>query len=415
MNIGKYYSTSVKDRREKAKIIALIFLLTIAFSEYIAQSTINKGGLEYVITTGVPFLRIATDARSSGMAEVGVSTPADNNSGFHNPSKLSFMESDHGASINFAPWLRQITNDIYLINANGYTKLNPNHAVGLNFRYFTLGQIQYKNDQGGDIGQSKPFEFALEGNYAFRLAENFGIGATGRFILSDLSNGSTATNLQLPSGTAFSVDFSSFYKKRLEIQSFQESSLNFGLNISNIGTKIQYSADGRPDYIPTNFSFGTTFEAKLDDYNSFNATIQFDKLLVPTPSYTTDNQGKKVFVDENRNSIADFKEFGSIDGMLVSFGDHGDGIGGELGEIIYHLGAEYAYQKTYFLRAGFYYEPVAAGGRQFATAGLGLKFNKLFLDFSYLLPITQQRSPLDNQMRVSVGINVGESKSNQYW
>ena len=100
---------------------------------------------------------------------------------------------------------------------------------------------------------------------------------------------------------------------------------------------------------------------------------------------------------------------------MTSFGDHGDGIGGELSEFITHIGAEYAYQKTYFLRAGFFYEPEGAGGRQFVTAGLGLKYNSMRLDFSYLLPITQQRSPLDNQMRVSIGFNVGEQKKSDYW
>lgn len=391
------------------------FLLFFLSYSAISQNNISKNGLEYVITTGVPFLRIATDARSAGMAEVGVATSADNNSGFHNPAKLAFIDNDMGVSANFAPWLRQITNDIYLINLNAFNKISTNHAFGLGVRYFTLGQIIYKDANNNDLGISKPFEFAAEGHYSFRLSENFGIGATGRFILSDLSNGATNATTQIPSGKAFSVDFAAFYSKRLEIGRFQESRLNFGVNISNIGSKIQYSATGGADYIPTNLSLGGAFQAQVDDHNSFTASLQIDKLLVPTPTYTINNQGKLVFVNTNGNDIADFKEHGSIDGMLVSFGDHGDGIGGELGEIIYHLGGEYAYQKTYFVRAGFFYEPEGAGGRQFVTAGLGLKFNAVKLDFSYLLPITQQRSPLDNQMRVSVAYNIGESKTDKYW
>ena len=400
--------------RGVGKVFSLFFML-LCFDLLSSQNSINVGNLKYVITTGVPFMRIATDARSAGMAEVGVATSADNSSGFHNPAKLAFIENDNGVSINFAPWLRQITNDIYLINANGYYKISPNHAAGLSLRYFTLGQINYKDAQGGDLGISKPYEMAAEGHYSFRLSENFGIGATGRFILSDLSNGATNATTQLPSGTAFSVDFAAFYSKRMEIQAFQESKLNIGLNISNIGSKIQYSANGQPDYIPTNMALGACFEGLLDEHNSFSASLQFDKLLVPTPTYTKDNQGKDIFVDANKNGVADFKEYGSIAGILTSFGDHGDGIGGELSEFITHIGAEYAYQKTYFLRAGFFYEPEGAGGRQFVTVGLGLKYNSMRLDFSYLLPITQQRSPLDNQMRVSIGFNVGEQKKSDYW
>jgi hypothetical protein len=399
--------------------ISSIFFVIVCFTSITSPicAQLDKGGLPYVITTGVPFMRIATDARSSGMAEVGVSTSADNNSGFHNPAKFAFIDKDMGASINFAPWLRQITNDIYLINANGYAKIAPDHTAGLSLRYFTLGQITYTNQQGTQVGLAKPFEFTAEGHYAFRLAENFSIGSSARYIMSDLSNGSTDAASTIPVGTAFSVDFAAFYSKKLELRNFVESKINIGMNISNIGSKIQYRSASEPDYIPTNLALGATFEGSIDDYNSFSGTLQFDKLLVPTPTYTVDVRGQPVFVDQNQNSVADYKELGSIAGILSSFGDHGEGIGGELREVIVHLGAEYAYQKTYFVRGGFFYEPESSGGRNFVTLGLGIKYNTLKLDFSYLLPISQQRSPLDNQMRVSLGVNVGETKSknSNYW
>jgi hypothetical protein len=400
-------------RAEKVFLIMILSILGYNQPIY-AQSGITKNGLEYVITTGVPFLRIGTDARSAGMAEVGVSTSADNNSAFHNPAKFAFIENDKGAAINFAPWLRQITNDIYLIHASGYMKLAPNHTAALGFKYFTLGEINYRDAQNGPLGISKPYEMAIDGHYAFRLSESFSIGAGGRFILSDLSNGATNATVTIPVGTAFAVDFAAFYSKKLDLRNFEEAKLNIGVNISNVGSKIQYSTS-EPDYIPTNLAIGATFEGKLDEFNSFSGTLQFDKLLVPSPTYTTNNQGKLSFVDANKNGTPDFKEHNSISGIVTSFGDNGDGISGELKEYIVHLGAEYAYQKTYFARAGFFYEPDAAGGRQYITAGIGLKYNAMKLDFSYLLPITQQKSPLDNQMRVSVSFNVGETKTSSYW
>lgn len=397
--------------------VGRFFTLSFLFfsTNHLVSQNTSVGDLKYVITTGVPFMRIATDARSAGMGETGVATSADNSSGFHNPAKLAYIENDMGAAINFAPWLRQITNDIYLINANGYYKLSPNHAAGLSLRYFTLGQINYTDQGGLPLGTSKPYEMAVEGHYSFRLSENFGIGTSGRFILSDLTNGATNATVQIPAGNAFSVDFAAFYSKKMEIRGLQESKINIGVNISNIGSKIQYVSTSVPDYIPTNLSIGAAFEGQIDEHNSFTGTIQLDKLLVPTPTYFRNNQGRDTFIDKNRNSTPDFKEYGSIAGMLTSFGDHGDGFTGELSEFITKIGAEYAYQKSYFLRAGFFYEPVGAGGRQFITAGLGLKYNSMRLDFSYLLPITQQRSPLDNQMRVSIGFNVGEQKKSDYW
>ena len=393
----------------------ILFLSNIIVSDIYAQTFIGKDDeLKYVVTTGVPFLRIAPDARSSGMAEAGVSTDADNYSGFHNPAKFAFIENDMGASFNFAPWLRQITNDIYLINVNGYKKINENHVMAGGIRYFTLGQINYTDRNGQGIGSAKPFEITAEGHYAFRLAEFLSIGASGRFILSNLSNNSAETANPIPAGTAVGLDLAMFYSKPLEIRNFESSKLNLGINLSNLGTKIQYLDISVPDYIPTNLSIGSTFQANLDQYNGFSATFQVDKLLVPNPTYTLDQNNKLAFVDANGNTIPDFKEQSSIGGVFSSFSDNGDGFAGELKEFIVKIAAEYSYEKAYFARAGFFYEPDAAGGRQFATLGLGVKYNTMKIDFSYLLPITQQRSPLDNQMRVSLAFNLGDSKKSSY-
>lgn len=385
--------------------IAIGFLVSVA--QLTAQNTITKGDLKYVITTGVPFIRITTDARASGMGEVGVSTSPDINSGFHNPAKFAFIEGDAGAGLNFAPWLSQITKDIYLANGNAYYKLAANHTAGIGFKYFTLGDIQYTNEFGAPNGNYKPYEMSLEGNYAFRLAKQFSIGASARYIYSNLSSG-TQNGIDIAPGSAFAVDLSAYFRDKIEISSLQEARLNIGMNISNVGTKIQYSSFGTPDYIPTNMTLGSTFEADFDDHNSISGTLQFSKLLVPTPLYKS---GSDTFLDKNNNKVADYKESSAIAGILSSFGDHGDGISGEMSEIITQIGAEYSYDKKYFLRAGFFYEPTGAGGRQFATAGAGFKYEKLRIDFSYLLPVTQQKSPLDNQMRLSVGINFNEENS----
>lgn len=402
--------------REFRWLFGGIFSILTSFSVS-GQVTANKGGLDYVVTTGVPFIRIAPDARSSGMAEVGVSTSADNYSGFHNPAKLAFVENDMGASASFAPWLRQITNDIYLMNVNGYSKIAPDHTAGLGLRYFTLGQINYRDASNNDMGFSKPFEMTVEGHYAFRLAESFSIGASGRFIYSNLSNGASNSAPQIPAGTAFGVDFSAFYSKRMELQNFEEARLNIGMNISNVGSKIQYLTLGEQDFIPTNFALGATYYVKFDKFNAVSGTIQMDKLLVPSPTYTKDANGEIKLTDKNNDGIPDFKQQSGIAGIVTSFGDHGEGMSGELREVILHAGVEYAYDNTFFARAGYFYEPESAGGRNYATLGAGVKFNKMKLDFSYLLPITQQRSPLDNQMRISIAVNVGDRKmkNSNYW
>lgn len=383
------------------KLVLSFFLINFS-SSLISQNTNFN-----VITTAVPFIRIAPDARASGMADVGVSTSPDANSGFHNPAKFAFIESDYGGSLNFAPWLRQITNDIYLATINGYMKVAPNHTFGLGVRYFTLGSLTLTDANNNTIGEGKPNEFTLEGHYAFRLAETFGIGTSARYIYSNLSSGLQSGDAS--PGSAFAVDFSMYYRKKLEmIPNVNSAHLNIGLNMSNIGSKMQYSTIGSPDYIPANIGLGTTFETEIDDANKISVSLEFNKLMVPSLNYIT---VKDKFGQDSSYLDPEYRKQSSLSGAISSFGDHPDGLSGELKEFIIQAGAEYSYQKTFFLRAGYFFETEQGGGRNFASAGAGFKYNKLMIDFAYLIPLKQQRSPLDNQIKVSLTFNLGEENS----
>jgi hypothetical protein len=309
--------------------------------------------------------------------------------------------------LNFAPWLRQITNDIYLGTINGYMKIAPNHTFGLGFRYFTLGAITLTDKDNNIIGEGKPNEFTLEGHYAFRLAETFGIGTSARYIYSNLSSGLQSADAS--PGSAFAVDFSMYYRKKLEmIRNVNSAHLNIGLNMSNIGSKMQYSTIGSPDFIPANLGLGTTFETEIDDANKISVSLEFNKLMVPSLNYIT---VKNRLGQDSTFLDPEYKKQSSLAGALGSFGDHPDGFSGELKEFIIQAGAEYSYQKTFFLRAGYFFETEQAGGRNFASAGAGFKYNKLMIDFAYLIPLKQQRSPLDNQIKVSLTFNLGEEDS----
>jgi hypothetical protein len=399
---------NIRIRGRSTKFILLMLFFQISSNLSSQNTNFN------VITTAVPFIRIAPDARSSGMADIGVSSSPDANSGYHNPAKFAFVESDYGGSLNFAPWLRQITNDIYLATINGYMKVAPNHTFGLGFRYFTLGSLTLTDLNNNTIGEGKPNEFTLEGHYAFRLAETFGIGTSARYIYSNLSSGLQSGDAS--PGSAFAVDFSMYYRKKLEmIPNVNSAHLNFGLNMSNIGSKMQYSTIGSPDYIPANLGLGTTFEAEIDDANKISVSLEFNKLMVPSLNYITlkDRFGKDSISGGQTVKILDpeYKKQSSLAGAMGSFSDHPDGFSGELKEFIIQAGAEYSYQKTFFLRAGYFFETEQAGGRNFASAGAGFKYNKLMIDFAYLIPLKQQRSPLDNQIKLSLTFNLGEEDS----
>ena len=73
-----------------------------------------------VITTGVPFLMISSDARASGIGEQGVATSVDNFSQHWNPSKYVFSENSSGIAFSYTPYLSKLVNDIFLANISYY-------------------------------------------------------------------------------------------------------------------------------------------------------------------------------------------------------------------------------------------------------------------------------------------------------
>ncbi|MEY4904154.1 MAG: hypothetical protein RLZZ292_1969, partial [Bacteroidota bacterium] len=84
------------------------------------------------------------------------------------------------------------------------------------------------------------------------------------------------------------------------------------------------------------------------------------------------------------------------------FSDAPGGASEKFKELMYSVGAEYWYDKQFAVRAGYYTEHKTKGNRKYLTLGLGLKYNIFGLNFSYLVPVTSQRNPLDNTLRFSL-------------
>ena len=73
----------------------------------------------------------------------------------------------------------------------------------------------------------------------------------------------------------------------------------------------------------------------------------------------------------------------------------------QLQQINISSGLEYWYNNKIALRGGYFYEDKTKGGRQYFTTGAGIKLKRFGFNFSYLIPSTLQRGPLDNTVRFS--------------
>jgi len=356
-----------------------------------------------VITTAVPFVGFAPDARSSGMGDVGVATTADVNSVHWNNGKLAFVEHSYGGNISYSPWLANIVDDMGLYYLSGFYKLDRLQTIAISMRYFDLGEIQKTDIEGVPAGTENPREYAFDATYSRKLSENLGIGVTARYILSNLIGSVTGSS---QAGSTVAIDLGTYYKKDVRLGA-TNAIWSSGLNFSNIGGKVTYSTDEFADFIPINLRLGTALELELDPFNTLTLALDFNKLMVPTPPRYLFNEDGTIKIDPATGE-QEFEgtdpEIGLLGGMFASFSDAPDGGSEELKEITIGFGAEYWYRKLFAARAGYFYENEDKGNRQYITAGVGFRYQKFGIDFSYLIP-TAQDHPLAETIRFSLLFN----------
>jgi long-subunit fatty acid transport protein len=372
-------------------VLALGILLTIPSIN--AQTDPNP------ISTAAPFLLIAPDARSGGMADIGVATSADANSQHWNPAKYAFLESQYTLAVNYTPWLRNLTSDVFLGSVTYANRIDEKSAWATSLTYFSLGSIELR--QTGDPNEQviieKPNELAIDGSYALRMSESFSMSVGLRYIRSDFAL--RVANSDINTVNTFSVDVAGFFQSPEENYGTFNGRWRGGFNISNIGPKVSFTDTGQKNFIPTNLRIGGGFDFILDEYNTITANLEFNKLLVPTPPLRDSNG---VIIDGKDDNVGFFK------GIFQSFGDAPGGLSEELKEFTWALGAEYMYDKSFALRAGYFNESDLKGGRQFFTMGAGFTFKSSRIDMSYLFNASDINNPLENTLRFSIIFDMGD-------
>jgi hypothetical protein len=373
-----------------------------------------------VITTGVPFLLIAADARSAGLADMGVATSADAFSQQYNPAKYAFSLQKQGFSVSYTPYLTSIANDIALGQLSYYNKINDQSAFAGSLRFFGLGDIELR--ETGDPNEIprvvNPNELALDGSYSLKLSERFAMSVGGRYIRSSLKIADA--NNDATAASTFAVDVAGYYQSEEIAYDDFNGRWRAGFNFQNMGPKISYDNDEiNNNFLPANMRLGMGFDFVFDEYNKVGVTAEVTKLLVPTPpalvaAVDADNNGsidqaeQDLADDAYTQALSDYRKIGWSQGIAKSFNDAPDGFSEELRELTWALGAEYSYQDSFALRLGYFNEHELKGARKFFSMGAGFKYNVVKIDVSYLFSASKVRNPLENTLRFSLTFNFGD-------
>ncbi len=411
----------------KKIILLFIAVFTLQLNAQTSSTVIIPNSSDSrVITTGVPFLLIASDARAASMGDMGVATSVDAYSQYWNPSKYVFSENKSGFGLSYTPYLSKLVNDISLGNLTYFNRINERSAFAVSLRYFSLGEIEIIQDEFSQALIEKPNEMTMDISYSLRLADEFSMGVALRYLRSDLRI--QAVDETAKAASSFAVDLSAYYQG--EEQSFGDidGRIRGGAIIQNLGPKIKYDESGSETFIPTNLKLGGGFDFLLDQYNTVSVTAEVSKMLVPTPPIL----GREYnYSDINENGVYDdgVDELGELvstdniiyqgqstdvdfmSGIFQSFSDAPGGFNEELKEFTWALGAEYKYDDSFALRAGYFNESEEKGARKFLALGAGFKFSGTKVDLSYLFSASKVPSPLENTLRFSLTFDFG---SNQY-
>ena len=389
--------------------ILTLLVLTVSAKAQDVKNQLNP------IYHGANSLAIAPDARAGGMGDIGAASDPDVNSQYWNPAKYPFCISRAGISLNYTPWLRQLTSDIDLANITGYYRLGDYDAISSSLRYFSLGEVYESLDE--DAQSFRPYEMAIDLAYSRMLSETFSAGVALRFIYSDLAYKGEGSDALKPA-SAFAADIALYHNGYINLGG-HESQLGWGLNVSNIGSKLSYDSGNTSEFIPTNLRLGTSLLVPFDEYNTLSISADANKLLVPTRP-TMDQYVKHMVSTEGGESKDYEKDYGGyrtwlegegyfnvspISGIFKSFHDTPNGFKEEMQEIQWSVGLEYSYNNQFFLRGGYHYEHPNKGNRTYYTVGAGFKMNVFSLDAGYVIS-TAQSNPLDQTLRFSLAFDM---------
>ena len=336
---------------------------------------------------------IAPDARAGGMGDVGVATDPDVASQYWNPAKYPFTISRAGVSLNYTPWLRQLVSDIDLAYLVGYYRIGDYSAVSASMRYFSLGEVFYGDTDDTQMTLN-PYEMSFDVAYSIMLSEKFSIAAGVRWIYSDLTYNYNDTSSP---GSAFAVDLAAYYQNYINIGQ-RECQLGLGLDISNVGSKINFGGDENSEFLPANLRVGASLMVPVDEYNRFSIAFDANKPLVPTMPVKMDGESDEDFITRKQK---DYYDVSPISGIFKSFSDAPGGFKEELEEIRWSIGGEYVYNDKFSLRAGYHHESENKGNRKYFTVGAGFKMNVFSLDAGYVIA-TAKSNPLDQTLRFSL-------------
>lgn len=350
----------------------------------------------------VLFLQIEPDSRAAGMGNASAALADNANATFWNPAGLGFQRGTE-FGLTHSKWLPELNADLYYEYGVAKHHLGKYGTLGLHVTYLDLGEFTPTDDNGNELGDPiTSRDVAVGLAYGKEITPNLALGATARYIYSDLASGTSVGGTTFKPGKTFAVDLGALYRSNPIDLGGVSTTLRAGLNLANFGGPINYTGqDGSDNPIPSNVRLGLGATLDLDEFNQVNAVVDFNKQIYSseydstTGTRTVNSPFGALFGDGWRTLSVDIDGDGPEPARDVS----------ALQQVTVGGGLEYWYNRLFAMRAGGFYENPYNGGRKYLTVGAGLRYNIVGADFSYIYTLGENTS-LANQLRFSLLISL---------
>jgi Type IX secretion system protein PorV len=331
------------------KMKKLISLLTVVFTLLLMLDVAYAGGGNRTGTGGATELLIPVGPRGIAMGQSNISTSYGIESLFWNPAGVSKMNNSADVMFSHMSYIADIGVEYGAVAAN----FEGFGIVSFSLKSLDIGDIPVTTTQNPDgTGDTYSPTMVTAGiSYSRQLTERIAVGLTTNLISEKLGSVSA-------SGIAFNVGV--IYDDLADI-----NGLSFGVVMKNIGPEMKYDGSG------------LYTQATVTDYNRPPGYYKVDAAPFELPSTFEIGLGYKPQLDE----VNSLQLSGNFQNNNFSADE-------------YKFGAEYGYNNTFFLRAGYQFAPnidsqdyiyglTAGVGIDYDFEGINLRIDYAFRDVDY--------------------------------
>ena len=169
----------------KRKFVAVLASVAL-MNALTSQAQVNNKSIQRTLSPSVPFLLISPDSRGAALGDAGVASSPDANSIYWNTAKLVFIDKNLGTTVSYTPWLRDLVDDMGLLNAGMFKKIDKNSAFGASLTYFNQGEIQFTTATGQPNGTFQSRDLNITAGYSRKIGRDFSTGINLKYIHSNL-------------------------------------------------------------------------------------------------------------------------------------------------------------------------------------------------------------------------------------